>query len=165
MVTQNGVEGGGIYALSRFIRSAMDKDGQTTITLDLKPDTSIDKLTKLLNKPRGRDSFSNHLRKILSLSPVSIGLLQEDRNIQSLSHQNLATRIKSYPLVLNGIAPIDRAISSAGGIAWDELTDNFMLKKIPNTYAIGEMIDWEAPTGGYLLQASFSMAVYLARNL
>ncbi len=165
MVTQNGVEGGGIYALSRFIRDSIDKKNQTTINLDLKPDTSIDKLTKLLNKPRGRDSFSNHLRKTLSLSPVVIGLLQEDRNIQSLSHQNLATHIKSYPLVLNSIAPIDRAISSAGGIARDELTDNFMLKKIPNTYAIGEMIDWEAPTGGYLLQASFSMAVYLARNL
>ncbi len=165
MVTQTGVEGGGIYALSRFIRDAIDADGQASITLDLKPDTSLEKLKTFLNKPRGRDSFSNYLRKIISLSPVVIGLLQEDRHIQNLSKDALARRIKSYPMVLNGVAPIDRAISSAGGIARDELTDNFMLKKMPQNYAIGEMIDWEAPTGGYLLQASFSMAVYLSRRL
>lgn len=165
MITKTGVEGGGIYALSKSIRTAIEQNGQTTITLDFKPDTDTSTISTSLKKPRGRDSFSNYLRKTLSLSPVAIGLLQEDRNIQNLSSDELTDRIKSYPLRLTGTASIDRAISSAGGIALDEVDSNFMLKKWPNTYAIGEMLDWEAPTGGYLLQASFSMAVYLARHL
>jgi uncharacterized flavoprotein (TIGR03862 family) len=165
MVTQNGVEGGGIYALSKSIRTAIENKKTTTLTLDLKPNISEIQIGKMLNTPRGRDSFSNYLRKTLGLSPVMIGLLQEDRNITNLSRTELAQRIKSYPLHLTAIANIDRAISSAGGISLDELTENFELKKMPNTYAIGEMLDWEAPTGGYLLQASFSMAVWVGKNI
>jgi hypothetical protein len=165
MITKTGVEGGGIYALSRSIRTAIEQNGKTTITLDFKPNTPLNQIESVLRRPRGRDSFSNYLRKIVGLSPVAIGLLQEDRNVTNLSRIELASRIKSYPLTLNGTANIDRAISSAGGIALDELDENFMLKKMPNTYAIGEMLDWEAPTGGYLLQASFSMAVWLSSHI
>lgn len=165
MVTQNGVEGGGIYALSKSIRTSIEKNKSTHITLDLKPSIPEFQIEKLLNTPRGRDSFSNYLRKVLGLSPAMIGLLQEDRNVTNLSRSELAKRIKSYPLHLTATANIDRAISSAGGIAFDELTENFELKKMPNTYAIGEMLDWEAPTGGYLLQASFSMAVWVGMSL
>lgn len=162
MITQAGVEGGGIYALSKSIRTAIEHHGQTTLTLDLKPNATVEHIAALLNKPRGRDSFSNYLRKALSLSPVAIGLLQEDRDVSHLSRSDLAQRIKSYPLALTGTASIDRAISTAGGIALDEIDKNFMLKKWPHTYVVGEMLDWEAPTGGYLLQGTFSMACWLA---
>lgn len=165
MITEQGVEGGGIYAISKSLRTAVEKDGLATLMLDLKPYQTNEQLEKSLMTARGRDSFSNYLRKVLGLSPVAIGLLQEDRNIPHLSRVDLAQRIKSYPLELTATTPIDRAISSAGGIALDELTENFELKKMPNTYAIGEMIDWEAPTGGYLLQASFSMAVWLGKSI
>jgi uncharacterized flavoprotein (TIGR03862 family) len=165
MVTQNGIEGGGIYALSKSIRTDIEKNNSTLLTLDLKPSISKSQIEMLLNTPRGRDSFSNYLRKVLGLSPVMIGLLQEDRNISNISRAELAQRIKSFPLHLTATANIDRAISSAGGIALDELTENFELKKMPNTYAIGEMLDWEAPTGGYLLQASFSMAVWVGTHV
>jgi uncharacterized flavoprotein (TIGR03862 family) len=165
MVTQNGVEGGGIYALSKPIRTAIEKNKSTTLYLDFKPNFSEIQIQKILNAPRGRDSFPNYLRKTMGLSPVMIGLLQEDRNITNLSRTELAQRMKSYPIELTATANIDRAISSAGGIALDELTNNFELKKMPNTYAIGEMLDWEAPTGGYLLQASFSMAVWVGKNI
>lgn len=165
MVTQNGVEGGGIYALSKSIRIAIENKKITTLTLDLKPNISETQIEKILNTIRTRDSFSNYLRKTLGLSPVMIGLLQEDRNITNLSRTELAQRIKSFPLHLTATANIDRAISSAGGISFDELTENFELRKMPNTYAIGEMLDWEAPTGGYLLQASFSMAVWVGKNI
>ena len=165
MITANGVEGGGIYAISKSLRTTIDKDGQTILTLDLKPNIAQTQIEKMLNTPRARDSFSNYLRKVLGLSPVAIGLLQEDRNISSLSRSELAARIKSYPLTLNGVADIDRAISSAGGIALDEVDESFKLKKMSSTYAIGEMLDWEAPTGGYLLQATFSMAVWCANHI
>lgn len=165
MITQNGVEGGGIYALSKSLRNKIDKDGSTILTLDLKPNVPLDKIISQLNAPRGRDSFSNYIRKNLSLSPVAIGLLQENRNVSNLNARDLASRIKSYPLILTGVADIDRAISSAGGISLDEVDENFRLKKISSTYAIGEMLDWEAPTGGYLLQATFSMAVWVGRHI
>ncbi len=165
MVTQNGVEGGGVYALSKSMRMAIESDQSTILMIDLKPDIPENKIEKILNTPRGRDSFSNYLRKTLGLSPVMIGMLQEDRNITNLSRHELARRIKSYPITLTGSSNIDRAISSAGGIMFDELTENFELKKMPHTYAIGEMLDWEAPTGGYLLQATFSMAVWIGSHI
>jgi uncharacterized flavoprotein (TIGR03862 family) len=165
MITQNGVEGGGIYALSNSIRAGLDADGSTILKLDFKPKITEDMIAKMLNAPRGRDSFSNYLRKVLALSPVAIALLNEDRNIANLSRAELAARIKSYPITINGIADIDRAISTAGGIALTEIDENFQLKKMTGTYVIGEMLDWEAPTGGYLLQATFSMAVWVGKNI
>lgn len=165
MITEKGLEGGGIYAISKSLRGAIDQNKTTILKLDLKPNVPQNQIEKILNTPRGRDSFSNYLRKVLGLSPAMIGLLQEDRNITNLSRADLAARIKSYPVILNGIADIDRAISSAGGIALDEVGENFQLKKMSNIYAIGEMLDWEAPTGGYLLQATFSMAVWVGQRV
>lgn len=165
MITQNGVEGGGIYALSKSIRAGLDANGSTILTLDFKPKITEDMIAKMLNAPRGRDSFSNYLRKVLALSPVAIALLNEDRHIANLSRIDLAARIKSYPILITGIADIDRAISTAGGIALNEIDENFQLKKMSNIYAIGEMLDWEAPTGGYLLQATFSMAVWVGTHI
>ena len=114
-----------------------------------------------MSAPRGKQSLSNFLRKATNLSPVAIGLLQEaaiasGQALASLSPDQLAALINAVPVTLTGLAPIARAISTAGGIAFDELDDNYMLRKLPDVFAAGEMLDWEAPTGGYLLQASFA---------
>ena len=112
-----------------------------------------------LTRPRGKDSLSNYLRKIAGLSPVAINLLRETGTAPD------AKGIKAMPLRLERPAGITRAISSAGGVARDEVDANFQLIKAPGTYCVGEMLDWEAPTGGYLLQACFSTAVMAARHL
>lgn len=165
MISKLGIEGSVIYALSKSLRQAIERQGKAMLFLDFKPDTSLEKLTDDLSKGRGRDSFSNYLRKSIHLSSVAIGLLQEDREVSQLSVRALAELIKAYEIELTGTAGLERAISSAGGIALHEVDANFQLKKWPGVYAIGEMLDWEAPTGGYLLQATFSMAVYLGRSL
>ena len=118
-------------------------------------------LTAQLSRPRGRQSLSNFLRKAAHLSPAAIGLLQEtaigsDVSLSSLSSASLAGLINAVPVELNGVAPIARAISTAGGISFDELDADFMIRRLPGVFAAGEMLDWEAPTGGYLLQASFA---------
>jgi uncharacterized flavoprotein (TIGR03862 family) len=161
MVTRTGIEGGGIYALSSVLREAIIADGQAVMQIALRPDLSADELTIKLSVSRGKQSFSNFLRKAIHLSPVAIGLLQEiavaeGLQLASLSPEKLAVLINAAPVTLNGVAPIARAISTAGGIALDEVDDAFMLKRMPGTFVAGEMLDWEAPTGGYLLQASFA---------
>lgn len=165
MVTQSGIEGGGIYALSAILRDEIDHHGAAALTLDFKPDMDEDVITRILKHPHGRDSLGNFLRKKLSLPPVVIGLLNEDRHLNTLTPAQLAARIKHYPLTLTATFPIDRAISSAGGIQWDQIDQNYMVKSIPGTFVCGEMLDWEAPTGGYLLQATFSTAHYAAHAL
>ena len=119
--------------------------------------------------PRGKQSVSNWLRKAVHLAPVGIGLLQEAAmasavSLASLSPADLADWINAVPVRLDGIAPIARAISTAGGIALDELDADFMIARLPGTFAAGEMLDWEAPTGGYLLQASFATGVAAGRG-
>jgi predicted flavoprotein YhiN len=114
--------------------------------------------------PRGKQSLSNFLRKAVSLSPVAIGLLQEaakasGTSLASLSPAELAKLINAVPIDITGVAPIARAISTAGGVAFDELNADFMINRLPGVFAAGEMLDWEAPTGGYLLQASFATGV------
>lgn len=161
MVTRTGIEGGGIYALSSVLREAVIANGQAVMQIALRPDLSADELTTKLSASRGKQSFSNFLRKAIHLSPVAIGLLQEvavaeGLHLASLSPEKLAALINAVPVTLNGVAPIARAISTAGGIAFDEVDDDFMLKHMPGTFVAGEMLDWEAPTGGYLLQASFA---------
>jgi uncharacterized flavoprotein (TIGR03862 family) len=155
MISQEGIEGGAIYALSKGLR---EKPGHPVI-IDFRPDLSEEALAKRLEKPRGKDSLSNHLRKVAGLSPVAINLLRETGTAPD------AKGIKSMPLTLERPAGITRAISSAGGVAREELDAHFQLRKLPLTYCVGEMLDWEAPTGGYLLQACFSTAVTAARNL
>ena len=157
-LTQDGIEGGAVYALSGPLRDAILANGQALLTIALRPDMSRDALAAKLNAPRGKQSLSNHLRKVLHLSPPAIGLLQETAIALGvpLASQDLASLINAVPLQLTSVAPIGRAISTAGGISFDELDADFMLRKLPGVFAAGEMLDWDAPTGGYLLQASFA---------
>jgi uncharacterized flavoprotein (TIGR03862 family) len=154
MVTRAGLEGGGVYALSASLREAIEARGAATLAIDLKPDVSEGELARRLVRVKGQ-SMATFLRKAAGLSPVAIALLRETGPLPEDAH-TLVRRIKAAPLVLNGIAPIARAISSAGGVLWDELDAHFMLKRLPGVFVAGEMLDWEAPTGGYLLQACFS---------
>jgi uncharacterized flavoprotein (TIGR03862 family) len=161
IVTRGGIEGGGIYALSAELREAIARSGEATLHVALRPDLDAKDFMTRLSAPRGKQSLANVLRKAAQLSPVAIGLLQEaaiasGRRLASLSPADLAHLINAVPIKLHGVAPIARAISTAGGIAFDELDADFMIRRLPGTFAAGEMLDWEAPTGGYLLQASFA---------
>jgi hypothetical protein len=168
MITRTGIEGGAVYALSAELREAIDS-GRATLHVALRPDLAMKELIAKISAPRGKQSLSNFLRKAVSLSPVAIGLLQEaaitsGTSLASLSPPDLARMINAVPIELTGVAPIARAISTAGGIAFDELDNNFMLHRLPGVFAAGEMLDWEAPTGGYLLQASFATGAAAGRG-
>ncbi len=170
MITRTGIEGGAIYALSAELREAVIGSGRTTLHIALRPDLEASDLIARLSAPRGKQSFSNFLRKALHLSPVAIGLLQEaamvsGATLSSLSTASLAGLINAVPIELNGVAPIARAISTAGGILFDELDAHFMFRRLPGVFAVGEMLDWEAPTGGYLLQASFATGAAAGRGV
>ncbi|MBX3495448.1 MAG: TIGR03862 family flavoprotein [Parvibaculum sp.] len=154
VVTKYGVEGSAIYALSAELREAAERDGRAVLTLDLAPDRDIERLTRELSRPRGKNSLANHLRKAAGIDGARAALLREC--IDSLVFDDaalLATAIKALPLTLIRPRPISEAISSAGGIALDELDEKFMLRKLPGIFCAGEMLDWEAPTGGYLITA------------
>jgi uncharacterized flavoprotein (TIGR03862 family) len=170
MITRGGLEGGGIYALSAELREAVIATGEATLLVALRPDLDTAELVAKLASPRGKQSLSTFLRKAIHLSPVAIGLLQEaaiasGASLASLSSASLAGLINSVPITLNGVAPIARVISTAGGIAFDELDADFMLRRLPGVFAAGEMLDWEAPTGGYLLQASFATGAAAGRGV
>ncbi|WP_246774942.1 TIGR03862 family flavoprotein [Bradyrhizobium diazoefficiens] len=169
MITRSGIEGGAIYALSAELREAVLGLGKATLIIALRPDLDSAALTTRLSGTRGKQSLANFLRKAAQLSPVGIGLMQEaaiasGRQLASFSPADLAHLINAIPVQLTGVAAIDRAISTAGGIAFDELDEHFMLHKLPGTFAAGEMLDWEAPTGGYLLQASFATGAAAGRG-
>jgi uncharacterized flavoprotein (TIGR03862 family) len=170
VITRGGIEGGAIYALSADLREAVVAEGQAILQIALRPDLDRGDLATRLSAPRGKQSFSNWLRKAAHLSPVAIGLLQEAAvgsgvSLASLSSASLAGLINAVPVPLNGAAPIARAISTAGGIAFDELDAGFMIRRLPGVFAAGEMLDWEAPTGGYLLQASFATGAAAGRGV
>jgi uncharacterized flavoprotein (TIGR03862 family) len=156
VVTRSGLEGGGIYALSARLRDAIAAGGPARLLLDLRPDVDAATLARRLAAPRARLSWSNYLRKRAGLSPVAIALLREARAALPEEPAALAGLIKAAPVDLLAPRPLERAISSAGGIALDELDEGLMLRKMPGVFACGEMLDWEAPTGGYLLQACFA---------
>jgi uncharacterized flavoprotein (TIGR03862 family) len=169
MITKTGIEGGAVYALSADLREGVIASGKATLHIALRPDMEMNDLVARLSAPRGKQSFSNWLRKAAHLSPVGIGLLQEagfaaGESLSSLSTASLAGLINAVPIRLNGVAPIARAISTAGGIAFDELDANFMIRRLPGVFVSGEMLDWEAPTGGYLLQASFATGAAAGRG-
>ena len=169
IVTRAGIEGGAIYALSAELREAMKSSGQATLRIALRPDFRADALIARLSSPRGKQSFANFLRKAAQLSPLAIGLLQEAAiasaiSLASLQPADLARMINAVPIKLDGTAPIARAISTAGGIAFDELDADYMIGRLPGVFAAGEMLDWEAPTGGYLLQASFATGAAAGRG-
>ena len=170
MITRGGIEGGAIYALSAELREAVLSLGQATLMIALRPDLDAAALTTRLSGVRGKQSLANFLRKAAQLSPVGIGLMQEaaiasGRPLASFSPAELARLVNAIPVRLTGVAPIDRAISTAGGVSFDEFDDQFMLRKQPGVFAAGEMLDWEAPTGGYLLQASFATGAAAGRGV
>lgn len=144
VLTTHGIEGGGIYTLSRALR-----DG-APLTLDLLPDLDLGTIRERLARPRGKMSRSNHLRKSLRLSPVKLALLMEFARPLT---DDIAPLIKALPVPLGGPRPMDDAISTAGGLRLDALDKELMLRSRPGVFACGEMLDWEAPTGGYLLTA------------
>ncbi|CTQ52503.1 putative glutamate synthase (NADPH) small subunit [Roseibium album] len=156
VLSEKGLEGGAVYALSADIRETINREGSAELTIDLRPTATVDELHQKLSRPRGKQSISTFLRKTLKLKPVKQALLREAGPLpQDLLE--LAARIKSVPVKCEAPYSIDRAISTAGGIALDEVDESLMLKKMPGVFAAGEMLDWEAPTGGYLLQACFAM--------
>jgi hypothetical protein len=164
LITRDGIEGGAIYALSARLREAIAAAGEALLHIDQRPDTSLENLTARLATPRAKQSLATFLRKTASLSPAAIGLLHEAKissseKLSALSPDALAHLIKGVPVRLTGTAPIAKAISTAGGIALDEIDEHFMLRRRPGVFVAGEMLDWDAPTGGYLLQAAFSMGV------
>ena len=164
LVSEKGLEGGAIYALSAEIRQSINRTGQAGIRLDLRPTLSKDDLITRLSRPRGKQSVATYLKKSVKLKPVEQALLREAGPLPS-SAEDLAKRIKSVALTCHAPYPIDRAISSAGGIALDEVDSDLMLKKCPGMFVAGEMLDWEAPTGGYLLQACFALGYAAAKGI
>jgi uncharacterized flavoprotein (TIGR03862 family) len=166
MITRQGLEGGGIYALSAPIREAIAKAGEATVHIDLRPDATAAALEQRLSRPRGKQSLSTFLRKAVALAPAAIGLLHETNvGLAAMTRTVLAQRIKAVPVRLIGVAPLASAISTAGGIHFDEIDEHFMLRRKPGTFVAGEMLDWEAPTGGYLLQASCATGVAAGRGV
>lgn len=154
MVTRSGVEGGIIYPIAAAVRNALLQTGAASILLDLKPDVSLAKLEKSLARPRGGASLSNHLRKTARLAGVKAGLLRfAGGDLDANDPATLAMRIKRLPLAVIRPRPIDEAISTAGGVMADNLDHGLMLKAHPGFFVAGEMLDWDAPTGGYLLTA------------
>jgi uncharacterized flavoprotein (TIGR03862 family) len=163
MVTRAGIEGGPVYAVGAAIRDGLDADGRCVLEVDLRPALSHEQLADRLQRRRPKDSASNWLRRTLALDPVAIGLLREAHALSNDAWA-MASLVKAVPVEVTATMPIDRAISTAGGIAWTEVDESLMLRRVPGTFVAGEMLDWEAPTGGYLLQASFSTGVAAAHG-
>ena len=165
MVTRHGLEGGVIYALSAALRDAIAKDGGARLWIDFRPDATADQLASRIAQQPANQSAANRLRKGLHLTPLETNLLREAHGKDLPSDPAaLATAIKGAPLTLTGVRPIARAISTAGGVAFEALDEQLMLTARPGVFAAGEMLDWEAPTGGYLLQASFATGVAAAKG-
>jgi uncharacterized flavoprotein (TIGR03862 family) len=166
MVTRYGLEGGAVYALSAALRDAIGREGAAVVSLDLRPEMTRQALTARLARPRGGQSMANHLRKALKLSPLETNLLREAHGKALPAEPGpLAAAIKAAPLTLRGVQPIDRAISTAGGVGLAAVDETLMLRARPGVFVAGEMLDWEAPTGGYLLQAAFATASRAAEGV
>ncbi|SFN24806.1 hypothetical protein SAMN05660284_01012 [Formivibrio citricus] len=154
VVTATGIEGGLIYACSGRLRDAIEAHGSAVIELDLLPGRSLERVTEELNRPRGADSMANHLRRKLGIEGVKAGLLRELVSKEDFADPvRLAATIKALPVRLIAPRPLDEAISSAGGVHFEGVDERLMLNALPGVFCAGEMLDWEAPTGGYLLTA------------
>jgi uncharacterized flavoprotein (TIGR03862 family) len=166
IVTRQGLEGGGIYSLSALLREAIAAAGEAVLHIALRPDLSEAELHERLQAPRRKQSLSTFLRKSVNLSPAAIGLLHEAApgRVAAMDATELAALINSVPVRLTGTATLDRAISTAGGVSFNTLDETYMLRQRPGVFVAGEMLDWEAPTGGYLLQASFATGAAAARG-
>lgn len=165
MVTESGLEGGPIYALGPALRSQLASAGEATLLVDLHPDLDLKALTRRLSKRRSKASITSWLNSA-GVTPVAVALARDvTSNKLPTEPAVLAALLKQLPIPVTAMAPIERAISSAGGIALDELDAGLMLKRLPGVFVAGEMLDWEAPTGGYLLQACFSTGVAAAAGV
>jgi len=157
MVTPWGLEGGLLYAAGAGLRGSLDARGSAAATLDLVPGRPADRVLADLSRPRQGRSLATHLHKTLGLAPVKVGLLREVlKPGADDAPARVAALLKAFPVTFTGTRPLDEAISAAGGVVWDEL-DGLELKKVRGVWCAGEMLDWEAPTGGYLLTACFSL--------
>ena len=157
VVTRGGLEGGGVYPFTSAIRAEIERTGTATLSLDLRPDLTVAELAARLADGRAKDSLTNRLRKAGGLPPVAVALLREATgNTIPADAAGQAKLIKHLDVRIAGVAGLERAISSAGGVALDAVTDGFALTARPNVYVAGEMLDWDAPTGGYLLQGCFA---------
>lgn len=166
IVTKDGLEGSLVYALSAPIRDEIERNGQAVVRLDLAPDWTMEKLIKRLNIPRGSRSMGSHLEKTVGIKGVKAGLLWEFVAREDFqSPEKLAAAIKSLPVPLLRPRPLAEAISSAGGIRFEALDARLMLKNLPGVFCAGEMLDWEAPTGGYLLTGCMSTAKWAAQGI
>ncbi len=165
VITAAGIEGGPVYAISAAARDTIDHTGTCTVSIDLLPDLDLEQIGRRLGRSRSGESVSTLLRRAVHLSPVAAGLVRElgGRHLPT-DPASLARLLTSVPFRTTTTMPIDRAISSAGGIEFDEIDARFMLHRLPGVFVAGEMLDWEAPTGGYLLQASFSTGVAAAHG-
>ena len=169
LITHAGIEGGAVYALSAALRDAIAAEGQAVLWIALRPDLSAADLQRKLAAPRGKQSLSNFLRKAVGLLPVAIGLMHETalstrRSLAAMTPPELAELINAVPIRLTGTAPVATAISTAGGVRFGDIDEGFMLQRRPGVFVAGEMLDWEVPTGGYLLQACCATGVAAARG-
>lgn len=165
VVTERGVEGGAVYALSARIRDEILHAGKAVVSIDLRPNMATEELTQKLSRVRGRQSFSTFIQK-LGFSALPIALMREaEPKIADFPPAELAALIKALPVTLTKAFPIERAISSAGGVRLSAIDTRFMLKAIPGVFVAGEMLDWEAPTGGYLLQGCFATGIAAAKGI
>ena len=157
IITKEGVEGSLIYAASARLRDEIEAKGKAVMLLDLTPDRTDEQLVQRLSKPRGSRSMASHLEKAVGLKGVKAGLLREFvPKDEFMNEARLAFYIKNLPVPLIATRPLDEAISSAGGVTFESLDENLMVKSMPGVFCAGEMLDWEAPTGGYLLTACFA---------
>lgn len=166
ILTKYGIEGGPVYALSSSLRKSIDREGKAVLYLDLRPEMSVEGLAKKL-QIRSKKSLSNYLRKA-GFGSVTSALLNElipSNQLLEATSVELANYLKNLPITLNSTSELVRAISTAGGIGREALDKNLMLKVRPGVFAAGEMLDWEAPTGGYLLQGCFSTAKAAAEGI
>ncbi|MEW6309490.1 MAG: TIGR03862 family flavoprotein [Pseudomonadota bacterium] len=166
VLTASGIEGSLVYALSAPIREAINRSGNVRIELDPLPDRSAEQIARALARPRGSQSMAKHLHRQLRLDGVKTALLRELTDAATFADpQALAQAIKALPITLVRPRPLDEAISSAGGVRFAELDENLMLRQVPGVFCAGEMLDWEAPTGGYLLTACFASGRAAAEGL
>lgn len=157
VITQHGIEGGFVYAFSAHLREQIATQGQALLTLDLAPGRSFERVLAEVSHPRGARSMGSHLQSRVGIHGVKAGLLRECLPREAFSDmQKLAHGIKALPLRLLATRPIDEAISTAGGVCFEALDAQLMLHALPGVFCAGEMLDWEAPTGGYLLTACFA---------
>jgi uncharacterized flavoprotein (TIGR03862 family) len=166
IITKEGVEGSLIYAASALLRDEIEAHGKAVIELDMTPDRTVEWLAEKISKPRGSRTMSSHLEKTVGIKGVKAGLLREFVSKEDFtSAEKLAHAIKHLPIPLIATRPLDEAISAAGGVIFESLDQHLMLRSLPGVFCAGEMLDWEAPTGGYLITACMASGYTAAHGV